>query len=188
MIGRHSIGYISRARPHTVPPVAPVCAGFGYRNMPALYPHLGAFHLSAATCSRYSIRTFQLVRSCAFGPHKRHEFRVRIWSFWVRQTMERQARLLFALAPSVCPVTGRKIKRLALSQNWSSANRISQPDGVGDSAKARLVVGTAHRLNFAVSHSYVNSQTRTWNSLQCVLLGECTQCRLRTTRQYSLIL
>ncbi|TGZ50934.1 hypothetical protein DBV15_11027 [Temnothorax longispinosus] len=45
-----------------------------YRNTPALYPHLGAFHLSvAATCSRYSGRTFQLARSCALGPHKRLE-------------------------------------------------------------------------------------------------------------------
>jgi len=60
--------YWGRASP---PRTSPVCAGFGYRNTSALYPHLGTFHLSAATCSRYSDRTFQLARSCALEPHKR---------------------------------------------------------------------------------------------------------------------
>jgi len=53
------------------PRTSPVCAGFGYRNTSALYLYLGTFHLSAATCSRYSDRTFQLARSCALEPHKR---------------------------------------------------------------------------------------------------------------------
>lgn len=105
MIGRYFIAiciviYIDRPRLYRA--LHLFAANFGYRNIPGLYPYLGTFHLSAATCSRYSNRTFQLARSCALGPHKRHEFRVRIWRFWVRQTMERQARLLFAFARSVC--------------------------------------------------------------------------------------
>lgn len=96
--------YIYMGRPRLHRALHLFVANFGYRNIPTLYPYLGTFHLSAATCSRYSNRTFQLARSCALGPHKRHEFRVRIWRFWVRQTMERQARLLFAFARSVCPL------------------------------------------------------------------------------------
>lgn len=70
IIDRHLFMYTKRTRLHRTLSIS-ICTDFGYRNTPALYPHLGVFHLSAATCSRYSDRTFQLARSCAFGPHKR---------------------------------------------------------------------------------------------------------------------
>jgi len=115
IIDWHSVtmSILKRTRLHRAPHLFALV--LAYRNTSALYPHLGAFHLSAATCSRYSDRTFQLAWSCALGPHKR--LRIPRADLEVLGQANRGATSssIVRVHSLGLPVTGRKIKRLVLS-------------------------------------------------------------------------